>query len=161
MRNVEWLRRLIRLVEDSDIDSLDVQRLGTRVRIQKSPPAAGSSGPAVVVPAAPQAAPTPAASAPPAPPPASADEASAEVAEGNLVEVHSPMVGTFYRAPSPDEEPFVEIGTRVDKGQTLCILEAMKLMNELESEVAGIVREIAVENAEPVEFGQLLFRIET
>ncbi len=157
MRNVEWLRRLIRLVEDSDIDSLEVQRLGTRVRIQKSPPAA-SSGQAVVVPAAPQAAPAPSASAPAAPPLASADEGAAE---GDLVEVHSPMVGTFYRAPSPDEEPFVEIGTRVDKGQTLCILEAMKLMNELESEVAGIVREIAVENAEPVEFGQLLFRIET
>jgi acetyl-CoA carboxylase biotin carboxyl carrier protein len=70
------------------------------------------------------------------------------------------MVGTFYSAPAPEAPPYVEIGTRVVKGQTLCILEAMKLMNELEAEFAGTVREIAVANAEPVEYGQLLFRIE-
>jgi acetyl-CoA carboxylase biotin carboxyl carrier protein len=69
-------------------------------------------------------------------------------------------VGTFYRAPAPEAPPYVEGGTRVAKGQTLCILEAMKLMNELESEVAGTVREICVENGEPVEYGQVLFRIE-
>jgi acetyl-CoA carboxylase biotin carboxyl carrier protein len=74
--------------------------------------------------------------------------------------VKSPMVGTFYRAPAPEAPPYVEGGTRVAKGQTLCILEAMKLMNELESEVAGTVREICVENGEPVEYGQVLFRIE-
>jgi acetyl-CoA carboxylase biotin carboxyl carrier protein len=70
------------------------------------------------------------------------------------------MVGTFYRAPAPEAPPYVENGTRISKGQTLCILEAMKLMNELESEVAGTVREICVENGEPVEYGQVLFRIE-
>ncbi len=70
------------------------------------------------------------------------------------------MVGTFYSAPAPDAPPYVEVGDRVKTGQTLCILEAMKLMNELESEVAGVVREIAVQNAEPVEYGQVLFRIE-
>src|SRR5690606_40365159 len=78
----------------------------------------------------------------------------------NLIEVKSPMVGTFYRAPAPEAPPYVEVGSRVTKGQTLCILEAMKLMNELESEVDGIVREILVANAEPVEYGQVLFRIE-
>ena len=70
------------------------------------------------------------------------------------------MVGTFYRSPSPEAPAYVEVGSRVVKGQTLCILEAMKLMNELESDLAGTVREIAVENGEPVEYGQVLFRIE-
>jgi acetyl-CoA carboxylase biotin carboxyl carrier protein len=70
------------------------------------------------------------------------------------------MVGTFYRSPAPEAPSYVEVGSRVVKGQTLCILEAMKLMNELESEVQGIVREICVENAEPVEYGQVLFRVE-
>ena len=70
------------------------------------------------------------------------------------------MVGTFYRAPGVDADPFVSVGDRVETGQTLCILEAMKLMNELQSDVAGVVREIAVDNAEPVEYGALLFRIE-
>ncbi|HET6762055.1 MAG TPA: acetyl-CoA carboxylase biotin carboxyl carrier protein, partial [Longimicrobiaceae bacterium] len=81
-------------------------------------------------------------------------------AASNLADVKSPMVGTFYRSPAPEAPSYVEIGTRVSKGQTLCILEAMKLMNELTSDVAGTVREIAVENGEPVEYGQVLFRIE-
>jgi acetyl-CoA carboxylase biotin carboxyl carrier protein len=70
------------------------------------------------------------------------------------------MVGTFYRAPAPDAPPYAEVGDRVSKGQTVCILEAMKLMNELECEVSGTIREICVENADPVEYGQVLFRIE-
>ena len=83
-----------------------------------------------------------------------------EEPDSDLAEVHSPMVGTFYRSPAPDAPPYVEPGDRVEKGQTVCILEAMKLMNELEAEVSGTVREICVENAEPVEFGQVLFRID-
>jgi acetyl-CoA carboxylase biotin carboxyl carrier protein len=70
------------------------------------------------------------------------------------------MVGTYYRSPAPEAPPYVEVGGHVARGQTLCILEAMKLMNEMESEVSGVVREICVENAEPVEYGQVLFRIE-
>ena len=77
----------------------------------------------------------------------------------DLVEVTAPMVGTFYRAPAPDEPPFVEIGSRISAGQAVCILEAMKLMNELESEVSGEVIEILVENGTPVEFGQVLMRL--
>ncbi|MGH7482530.1 MAG: acetyl-CoA carboxylase biotin carboxyl carrier protein, partial [Longimicrobiales bacterium] len=77
-----------------------------------------------------------------------------------LYEATSPMVGTFYRAPAPDAPPYVEVGSTVSKGQTLCILEAMKLMNELESEVEGVVREVLVQNAEPVEYGQTLFKIQ-
>ena len=77
----------------------------------------------------------------------------------NLVEVKSPMVGTFYRAPAPDAEPFVKEGDKVEVGQTLCIIEAMKLMNEIKAEVSGIVEKILVENAQPVEYGQVLFYI--
>jgi acetyl-CoA carboxylase biotin carboxyl carrier protein len=76
-----------------------------------------------------------------------------------LVEVVSPMVGTFYRSPAPDDPPFVEVGDRIRKGQTVCIIEAMKLMNDLEAEVAGEVVEILVQNGEPVEYGQLLMRV--
>jgi len=81
-------------------------------------------------------------------------------AANNFYKVTSPMVGTFYRSPSPDSPPFVEVGSSIGKGQTLCIIEAMKLMNELEAEVSGTVRSIRVENGKPVEFGQLLIEIE-
>jgi acetyl-CoA carboxylase biotin carboxyl carrier protein len=77
-----------------------------------------------------------------------------------LLEVKSPMVGTFYRSPEPGSEPYAKVGSRVATGQTLCIIEAMKIMNELESEVSGVVKEILVEDAQPVEFGQVLFRVE-
>ncbi len=79
---------------------------------------------------------------------------------GGLKEIRSPMVGTFYRAPEPGAEPYVQIGTRVTAGQTVCIIEAMKIMNEIEAEIAGVVREVSVEDAQPVEFGQVLFRVD-
>ncbi len=79
--------------------------------------------------------------------------------DSKLVEITSPMVGTFYRAPAPDEPPFVDNGERIAKGQTVCIIEAMKLMNEIEAEVSGQVVDILVENAEPVEYGQVLMRV--
>ena len=91
--------------------------------------------------------------APSTPPP------SVPGSRSDLVEVTAPMVGTFYRAPGPEEPPFVEIGSRISVGQAVCILEAMKLMNELESEVSGEVIEILVENGTPVEFGQVLMRL--
>ena len=94
-----------------------------------------------------------ASSAPSTPPP------SVPGSRSDLVEVTAPMVGTFYRAPGPEEPPFVEIGSRISVGQAVCILEAMKLMNELESEVSGEVIEILVENGTPVEFGQVLMRL--
>jgi len=77
-----------------------------------------------------------------------------------LKEIRSPMVGTFYRAPEPGAEPYVQVGTRVTSGQTVCIIEAMKIMNEIEAEIAGVVREVSVEDAQPVEFGQVLFRVD-
>jgi acetyl-CoA carboxylase biotin carboxyl carrier protein len=163
MIDLDFLRGLIAAVDQSGIDSLEIHRAGTRIRISKTPPPAAVAAPhaasAAVIPAAPSVPVTPApaaAAAPVAAEPAPVAEAPAK----NLIEVKSPMVGTFYRAPAPEAPPYVEVGSQVTKGQTLCILEAMKLMNELESEVDGIVREILVENAEPVEYGQVLFRIE-
>ncbi|HET6230146.1 MAG TPA: acetyl-CoA carboxylase biotin carboxyl carrier protein [Longimicrobiaceae bacterium] len=161
MIDLEFLRGLIGAVDESGIDSLEIARGGTRIRIAKTPPPA---------PAAPTVMHAPAAHAHPAPaaeiaagPRAAAPEAAAAApapAASNLVDVKSPMVGTYYRSPAPEAPPYVEVGTRVSKGQTLCILEAMKLMNELTADVAGTVREINVENGEPVEYGQVLFRIE-
>jgi acetyl-CoA carboxylase biotin carboxyl carrier protein len=86
--------------------------------------------------------------------------APAAVAPSHLVEIKSPMVGTFYSAPEPGAEPYAKAGSRVAAGQVVCIIEAMKIMNEIESEVAGVVREVLVENAQPVEFGQPLFRVD-
>lgn len=167
MIDLEFLRGLIAAVDQSGIDSLEIERGGTRIRIAKSPAPANAPVPVsaplpapmpvpLAVPAAveaPAPAPSPTSTAPPA-------EAPSPTTGGDLVEVKSPMVGTFYRAPSPEAPPYVEVGSRVTPGQTLCIIEAMKLMNELKAEVAGVVREICVENGEPVEYGQVLFRIE-
>jgi acetyl-CoA carboxylase biotin carboxyl carrier protein len=77
-----------------------------------------------------------------------------------LKEIRSPMVGTFYRAPEPGAEPYVTTGTRITPGQTVCIIEAMKIMNEIEAEIAGVVREVCVEDAQPVEFGQVLYKVD-
>lgn len=97
---------------------------------------------------------------PPAPAAPSAAAPAPEKPHSNLIEIKSPMVGTFYRSPEPGAEPYVKSGSRIAAGQTLCIIEAMKIMNEIESEVSGTVREVAVEDASPVEFGQVLFRVE-
>ena len=170
MVDLEFVKGLIEAVDGSGIDSLEITRAGTRVKIAKTPP---SAGPAPTYLAAPQAhvqappqgpAPVPPAAAQPQEPPSAAESKPAESAPtadtSGLTEIKSPMVGTFYRAPAPEAPPYVEVGTKVSKGQTLCILEAMKLMNELESEAEGVVKEILVENAEPVEYGQVLFRID-
>ncbi|HYK82449.1 MAG TPA: acetyl-CoA carboxylase biotin carboxyl carrier protein [Gemmatimonadales bacterium] len=85
---------------------------------------------------------------------------AAGAAPSHLLEIKSPMVGTFYAAPEPGAAPYVKVGSRVSSGQVVCIIEAMKIMNEIESEVTGVVREVGVENAQPVEFGQTLFRVD-
>jgi acetyl-CoA carboxylase biotin carboxyl carrier protein len=159
MIDLDFLRGLIEAVDESGIDSIEIARGGTRIRIHKTPPPAPvAAGAGIALPAAASA---PAAAAV-APALAAAAEAppAASAPAGNLVEVKSPMVGTFYRSPAPEAPAYVEPGTRVNKGQTLCILEAMKLMNELPAEVGGTIREVCVENGEPVEYGQVLFRIE-
>ena len=100
----------------------------------------------------------PASSAPPAETGAGRREAVA--AGPQLLEIKSPMVGTFYQSPEPAAQPYVKVGSRVNVGQVVCIIEAMKIMNEIESEVAGVVTDVAAQNAQPVEFGQVLFRVD-
>lgn len=144
------LKTLIDLVAESGISELEVTEENDKVRIVNKVQTVAVAAPAVtaapVVAAAPA---TPAAAAP-----APAEE---PVIQGKTVT--SPMVGTFYRAPNPGAEPFVKVGDHVEAGQTLGIIEAMKLLNEIEAETSGTVKEICVENAQPVEFGQPLFII--
>jgi acetyl-CoA carboxylase biotin carboxyl carrier protein len=160
--DLAFLRGLIEAVDQSGIDSVEIDREGTKVRISKTPQAAAvmsmPSMPAMMQhQPMPHVSAAPAAAAPAAP---AAPAAEAPAPKSNLTDVKSPMVGTFYRSPAPEAPSYVEVGSQVTKGQTLCILEAMKLMNELESEVDGVVREILIDNADPVEYGQVLFRIE-
>lgn len=144
------LKKLIDLVEESGIAEIEVTEGEEKVRITRStaPQQAIYAAPAAIH----HAAPAPAAPAAPAP---------AAPAARNLENAQkSPMVGTFYRAPSPTSPPFVEVGQAVKAGDTLCIIEAMKLMNEIEAEKSGTVKEILVENGHPVEYGEPLFIIE-
>lgn len=146
---------LIHLVEKSDIAELEIQEgWGRRIRITRkfASPAALPAAPSPAAPPAASTAATPA-PAPAAPVPPVDDDA-------HLIKVVSPMVGTFYRAASPENPPFVEVGTQVSAGQTLCIIEAMKLMNEITAETGGSIRKVLVENGQPVEFGQTLFLLE-
>ncbi|MBU0982889.1 MAG: acetyl-CoA carboxylase biotin carboxyl carrier protein [candidate division Zixibacteria bacterium] len=158
--NEAYIQKLIRLVEDSNIASLEVSRWGQKIKIQAKGEA-HSNGHGSVVGAAPAVA-APVASAAPAPSSPAPVEAAAPSADtsSNLVEIKSPMVGTFYAAPAPDADPYVSMNERITVGQVVCIVEAMKLMNEIESEVSGRVAEILAENGKPVEFGQVLYRID-
>jgi len=161
MIDLEFIERLLKAFDASGADSLELERAGTKVRLAKTPPMVAA--PMVAAPA-PVAVPTHApmvapAESPAAPAGTAASEGAGAPADG-LVDVTSPMVGTFYRAPAPDAPSYVEVGARVSPGDTLCIIEAMKLMNELECEISGTIREVCVENAQPVEFGQVLFRVD-
>ena len=148
--NLIEIRKLIKLVESSDITEIEVCEGETSVRISRQNHVAS-------VAAAPQAYATPVAApaAPVAEAPAAAPVAPEAPDDAHVVK--SPMVGTFYSAPSPDSDAFVSVGQQVKKGETLCIIEAMKLMNEIEAEYNGVVEEILVENAMPLEFGQPIF----
>ncbi|MEB3303561.1 MAG: acetyl-CoA carboxylase biotin carboxyl carrier protein [Cyanobacteriota bacterium] len=149
----EQLRELLEQLSKSDIQEFRLEGEDFRLEVRRNLPATVMAAvPGAMVPAIP---PPPPEAAPttPAPPPAAA------ASRGDLQAITAPMVGTFYRSPAPGEDAFVELGTRIKAGQTVCILEAMKLMNELESDVAGEVVEILVENGTPVEFGQVLMRI--
>ena len=148
----EQLHRLLEALGESDIQEFRLEGDDFRLEVRRNLPAQAVMAPVMPAPVA--AAPAPVAPAEPASaPPASTATRS------DLLEVTAPMVGTFYRAPAPGEPSFVEVGSRINVGQTVCILEAMKLMNELESEVGGEVVEILVDNGTPVEFGQVLMRV--
>lgn len=151
------VKKLAQLLRDTpELGSIEVKGFfGTGVvitRTQQGSPGSFPSMPMMMPPAALPAAPAQApaaASAPPAAAPASA-----------LKEIKSPMVGTFYKSPEPGADAYVKVGGRVTAGQTVCIIEAMKIMNEIEAEVSGVVREVCVEDSQPVEFGQVLFRVD-
>jgi acetyl-CoA carboxylase biotin carboxyl carrier protein len=164
MIDLEFVEKLIHALDQSSVDHVEIERGGTRILVSKSPSVApGAAMPAVApAPAVPPSAPNPASASPaPAPEaPASSGGGAGAAPDPNLVEITSPMVGTFYRSPAPDADAFVEAGSKISKGDVLCIIEAMKLMNELEAEIEGTIREICVENAEPVEYGQVLFRVQ-
>jgi len=160
--SLEQVRELVTILNKTDITELTLESGDVRLSIRKSE---------TRVVAAPAVSPAPAViSASPSSPSAIEQTSPSSFAHTTtiadslpskkLVEITSPMVGTFYRSPGPDEAPFVEIGDSVKKGNTVCIIEAMKLMNEIESEASGKIVEILVENTQPVEYGQVLMRIE-
>ena len=155
--NNDQLHKLLALLGESDIQELKLEgddfRLEVRRNLPGAAPVAVVHSAAAALPVAHAAAPAPVVATPSAPPPAAAASRS------DLIDITAPMVATFYRASAPGEAPFVELGNRITVGQTICILEAMKLMNELEAEVGGEVVEILVENGTPVEFGQVLMRV--
>ncbi len=148
--DLKELRALLRLMEGNDVEELEVEEGGRRIRIRRRAPGGEGSrvAPSVSLPAAGG-----------APVAAASGVAHPEVA--GLIPVEAPMVGTFYRAPAPGAEPYVKEGDLVHKGTVLCIIEAMKLMNEIEAEVSGRIVRILLENGQPVEFGQTLFLLES
>jgi acetyl-CoA carboxylase biotin carboxyl carrier protein len=154
--NLKELKELIEMLKDTDVSELEIERSGVKVRIRKGGdvtyhptmprmeyPPHTIVAPAVVETSA-----------------AQAEQREIESAKTNQIKVTAPIVGSFYRSSSPDKPPYVEVGDDVKKGQVLCIIEAMKLMNEIESETDGKIIQVVVENGTPVEYGQPLFIIE-
>ena len=164
MIDLRYVKKLIEMLDGSTVDSIEISSdKGMKLRISKSPQqrAAVAMAPALPAPvavAAPAVLPAAAAARP-------TEEGGtavpkAEAPKSAALEIKSPMVGTFYSAPEPGAKPYVSVGDRISKGQIVCIIEAMKIMNELESEFDGVVREINVSDASAVEYGQVLFRID-
>ena len=146
--NLKELKEMINLMNENNLVEIEIEREGLRIRIKK-----GISG-------MPEITEEKYVIGPSQITPITAPTKGPEVSTTKQVEIKAPMVGTFYRAPSPDAPPFVEVGDEIEPGQVICIIEAMKLMNEIKAEVKGRIVEILVENAQPVEFGQALFLIE-
>ena len=154
MIDLRYVKKLIEMLDGSTVDSIEISSdKGMKLRISKSPHqrAAAVTMAAPVLPAAPAARPAEEGVAP---------VPKAEVPKSALLEIKSPMVGTYYSGTEPGAKPYVVVGDRISKGQIVCIIEAMKIMNELESEYSGVVREVNVTDAHPVEYGQVLYRID-
>lgn len=156
--DINEIKRLIRLVESSGIDELEIQEEGRQIRITKSRGIAALPSPAPLIHTTPHPIPQvhKEAISQEVPRPGSVSQEKAD----RLIEIRSPMVGTFYRAPAPDSEPYIREGDDIKPGKTLCIIEAMKLMNEIEAEISGTIVKILVENAKAVEYNQPLFLVE-
>jgi acetyl-CoA carboxylase biotin carboxyl carrier protein len=160
MFDLRYVKKLVEMLDESSVDSIEISSdKGMKIRISKTPQQRGA-----VQMASPMAMP----SLLPAAAPAAAPEASnagvelpqREPAKSKYLEVKSPMVGTYYSAPEPGAKPYLAVGDRISKGQIVCIIEAMKIMNEIESEFDGVVKEVLAQNAHPVEYGQVLLRVD-
>ena len=155
--NLDLIGQLVKILRDSpELGAIEIRRglfgLWASVRVSKAGHGGGNAAAPVLV--------TSVAPLPAAPAPGGAAPGHAAPAGPALLEIKSPMVGTFYKSPEPGAESYVKNGTRVSPGQVVCIIEAMKIMNEIESELHGVIREVCVENMQPVEFGQVLFRVD-
>jgi acetyl-CoA carboxylase biotin carboxyl carrier protein len=159
MIDLRYVKKLLEMMDASSANSIEITAdKGMKIRVSK-----GARAPVQMMAPMqqqPAAAPMPAAATPAAPSAASESAQRAEAAKARYLEVKSPMVGTYYAAPEPGARPYLSVGDRISKGQILCIIEAMKIMNEIESEFDGVVKEILAQNSHPVEYGQVLFRID-
>ncbi|MDA0204248.1 MAG: acetyl-CoA carboxylase biotin carboxyl carrier protein [Acidobacteria bacterium] len=157
--NLDHIKELLELIADTDVTELEVQDGDEKIRIRRKAAGADDAPPYVVVTSGMASVAPSYQDALQAPTPGGAAAEPAAPADDDLVMVKSPMVGTFYESASPGSPAFVDIGDTVEKGETLCIIEAMKLMNEIEAEVSGVVAKRFVANGEPIEYGQALFGI--
>jgi acetyl-CoA carboxylase biotin carboxyl carrier protein len=153
--DLAYVKKVLKLVEESDVNEIELEEKGVRIRITKH-----ANNPSLLYQMAPSMITQPAPVAVPAVPLPSAPQEVASVAATSYREVKSPIVGTFYRAPAPDAANYVDVGQQVEVGSVLCIVEAMKLMNEIESDVEGKIVKVCVENGKPVEYNQVLFLVE-
>ena len=164
MIDLRYVKKLIDMIDESSVDSIEISsEKGVKIRIAKSPVTRGGVSMATPVPMPTVMPMMEQRMTPPTGITAAATDNSAPVAApaaASHLEVKSPMVGTFYAAAEPGAKPYVAVGDRVQNGQTLCIIEAMKIMNEIESEFTGVVKEVLAQDAQPVEYGQVLFRID-
>ena len=161
MIDLRYVKKLLEMLDGSTVDSIEISSdKGMKIRISKTPAQRGTVQMAAPMPLPALMAPAEARPTPSGGVPTISEESPRPEPKANLLEVKSPMVGTYYGAPEPGAKPFVEIGTEVKEGQVLCIIEAMKIMNEIESEFSGVVKDILVENGHPVEYGQVLFRVD-
>ncbi len=161
MFDLRYVKKLVEMLDESSVDSIEISSdKGMKIRISKTPQQRGAVQMAAPVALPPMIQAAPQASAPAADSGQGGAPAKAEPAKSKFLEVKSPMVGTYYSAPEPGAKPYLAIGDRISKGQIVCIIEAMKIMNEIESEFDGVVKDILAQNAHPVEYGQVLLRID-
>ena len=160
MIDLRYVKKLVEMLDESSVDSIEISSdKGMKIRISKTPQQRGAmqiSAPMSM----PQLLPAPVAAPQPAVEPAGVAETPKAESAKKYLEVKSPMVGTYYSAPEPGAKPYLSVGDRINKGQIVCIIEAMKIMNEIESEFDGVVKEMLAQNAHPVEYGQVLLRVD-
>jgi acetyl-CoA carboxylase biotin carboxyl carrier protein len=160
--DLNYIKKLVKLVAESGVDEIEIEEEGKKIRIAKNQLQTGAAPLPVRPPAVDISVPTASAATLPASQPGSPQASGATASESaeKYHEVKSPIVGTFYRSPAPDASPFVQVGSTVEVGSVLCIVEAMKLMNEIESDVSGKIVRILAENGQPIEYDQTLFLVE-